>query len=372
MSQSSTPIFFLSVPTFMALCGKPKITGLLRLMEVERGVALPLDKKTVRNIFKAGAKPSKKTESKFMGWMETAIGASQFQNMLDHVEQYHGRRKGEVEWRSLLHGWSGGTEYKLYPKTVTYIVELLDMENAFFNDVHAFAECDDTYQKLEVLLTGGYFLKYGLKVEKNTIADLVNKHDGSFEACMKEPQIEQAVLYGVINLHMDILARAEVEWFEENNHLLPEEKHFKGYVTKILPSFESGESSFPIYRFFDLFKSLLKLNAWKDLAVFVKMEGAADLEDKRRKLHGWLDGSHYPDAKVVSEMLHAAAKPHGDYDLSYFEDLYAVAVFLNRFLQEMQKEVRKGRLETDLCEQAFSTYQEHFDRHKKNVMTKLG
>ncbi len=308
MSQSSAPVFFLPVPTFMELCGKPKITGLLRWMEEDSGVALPLDKKTVRSIFKSGAKPSKKTENKFLGWMETAIGAGQFQSTLDHMKQYDGRRKGEVEWRSLLYGWSRGTNYKFYPKTVSYIIELLDMENSFFKDAHAFAQCDDTNQKLNALLTGEYFLKYGLKVDQNTIAELVYKHEGNLEACMKESRIEQAILYGVISLHMDILARAEVEWFEENNHLLPEEKRFKNGVTKILPSFESGESSLPVYRFFNQFKSLLKLKSWKDLAAFVEMGGNGDLEDKRRKLHGWLNGSHYPDAKVVSDMLHSAVK----------------------------------------------------------------
>lgn len=353
---SDAPLFFLPVPLFFELWHGYQRGSVVKALEVE-GSPLPLDKKTLRKL-SAGGFLSKRSAAKFLAWPPIVS----IMEKLD-IDRMIGTRLGETMWRGGLAGTQDGGFDENFPKTIGYVYSLLDAEA---EAVKASWQQAEDHLRYQYYYTSRYYQRYGLPF-----------HDGDF-TCQPfkfshwSLQSRIATLHGIISLQMDVIARAEVEWFEQNRHLLSENVQFQSYIVHLLPAFllkngvRQAEVVNPIEALLRLFRDNLDYSTWKELESCVPVEGRDDcqLESQHRVFVRWRGGKKIPASCSVRQFFRKAIQEKGeDPDGNCFWlVLFSVAVFMSRLLNFIQEEAPSDiPLENIIA--AFATYQEHFDRH---------
>lgn len=358
------PVFFLPVPIFIEFLTELKGAGLFKAMERKSGIELNIDPKTLRKNMKKGAIPSKKTNGKFYKWIERVTSPTFFKNLIKFSEKLIGKRIGESDWRVFIHGLKGESN-QFYPKTLQYVGSLLDEELTYYNKVVSYKR--NPTKLLKSMTSEPFFLKYGLELAEGFTDEVACKHPNDpINGILREKVLIESMLHGLISLNMDIFSRAEVEFFEEFHHEQLKKHNFKGALRELTPSMQDKKPSLPIHSYFKLLKEHLEFNSWNDMAEYIEMDGEGDIENKRRKLMSWVHSEHKVPVNVIIPLIDRLVDSYtkGENSSIFYIDLFFAAAFFQKLFLLVQKEANKFCISDNKINDAFSTYQVHFENHK--------
>ncbi|MCW7555700.1 hypothetical protein NX722_24340 [Endozoicomonas gorgoniicola] len=378
MTHSCTPdnsilvfplFFFLPVSTFIELWGGPKGTGMFRLLEKETGIKIGISEKTLRKYLvpPVTKEPSNSVKTKLERWTHHPGQPGFLKQYFSDIESLTASRTGELEWNALIHSFKVGAAGRVYPKTLEYIERLLDEESDYYHK--AKRQRQNLREFFKTVYTEPFFTRYGLPVSESLLTEAIEQDPEQLASHLsKQPDLIQSHLHACISLQMDILAHAEVEWFEDNLDQIPKKNHFQSRLLFILPKLEGDEEISPITLFFRMVRNHLGFSSWRAMAEHMEMEGESDIESRLRKLMGWVNVEQHPKHESVFGFLQRLVETKGDYISLYYDNLYLAASFMDGLLELFKSEVDRTKMSASKLLQAFSSYNEHFKRHKTAVI----